>query len=311
VASLPCHESDCEVKTTAFGYPDKSITLFACNKNSLIVSRDTIWMNIIVNKKIALRNIYYDFDKWDILPDAALELDQLIALMKANPTMKVELSSHTDDRGTEPYNLRLSQLRAKSAVDYIVSKGIDQSRIKGTGYGKTQLIHKAAPGKKCTPEENRENRRTEILIPGFLRGEPVKQKKGDYSNGKPNAAKDYSSFKEHGSILENAPKSGNLLKENKVKEIEKATAEPNIVKVPKVEKTTVVKTPYTGTFKYYLVLRSFKTEQKASEFVQQLKSDGYDARLCSNSEPFRVGIGYSRFSEVKAELKINIKVHGF
>ena len=120
--------------------------------------------------------------------------------------MKVELGSHTDDRGSAEYNLKLSNLRAKSAIDYIVSKGIDKSRIKGKGYGKTQLIHKGIGGKKCTPEENRENRRTEVIIPGFLRGEPVKQEKGDYSNGRPNASKDYSSFKEHGSLDEKISK---------------------------------------------------------------------------------------------------------
>ena len=289
VASLPCHESECAVKAVAFGYPDKSITLSACNKNSLIVTRDTIWMNIIVNKKIALRNIYYDFDKWDILTDAAVELDQLVSLMKENPTMKVELSSHTDDRGTEPYNLRLSQLRARSAVDYIVLKGIDQSRIKGTGYGKTQLIHKGIGGKKCTPEENRENRRTEIFIPGFLRGEHVKQNKGDYSNGKPNAGKDYSSFKEHGSIIEDTPKTGNL---------------PKIEKSPKAENAATLNIQDTGIIKFYLVLGSFQDESKALIFIEQLKSKGYKPTLCSDSAPFRVGIGYTRFREVKAELEI-------
>jgi len=92
----------------------------------------------------------------------------------------------------------LSQLRAQSAVDYIVSKGIDKTRIAGKGYGKSQLINKC--NKKCTPAQHRENRRTEIYIPGFIRGEPVKQDKGDYSNGKSDHTKDYCSKKEHGSI---------------------------------------------------------------------------------------------------------------
>ena len=140
----------------------------------------------MVNEKILLRNIYYDFDKWDILPESATQLDQLVGLMKQNSEMKVELGSHTDERGSVPYNIRLSQRRAESAVNYIVSKGIDQSKIKAIGYGKSQLIYKSTPDHKCTPTEHRENRRTEIFIPGFLRGEHVKQVKGDYLNGKIN-----------------------------------------------------------------------------------------------------------------------------
>lgn len=173
--------------------------------NEQVSLSDTIWMDILVNQKIALKNIYYDFDKWDILPESAKELDKLVALMQENPGMKVELGSHTDDRGTEPYNLKLSQSRAKSAVEYIVSKGITKSRIKGTGYGKSQLIHKGVGGKKCTPEQNRENRRTEIFIPGFIRGDAVKQETGDFSEGKPGTSKESASPKISGTVNDNTP----------------------------------------------------------------------------------------------------------
>ena len=177
-------DSICDVKVSAFGYKDnsKSIHLVAPAHGSVL--RDTIFLDMIVNEKIVLRNIYYDFDKWDILPESGAELDRLVALMKENPEMKVELGSHTDERGTVPYNNRLSQKRAESAVNYIVSKGIDPSKIKAIGYGKSQLIHMSSATHKCTPEEHRENRRTEIFIPGFIRGEPVKQEKGDFSNGR-------------------------------------------------------------------------------------------------------------------------------
>jgi len=175
----------CDVKAAAFGYRDnhKLIKIRAPKQGTVL--RDTIFLDLMVNEKIVLRNIYYDFDKWDILAESSVELDRLVELMKENPEMKVELSSHTDERGSVPYNLNLSQKRAQSAVNYIVSKGIDPSRIKAIGYGKSQLIYKSTPEHKCTPAEHRENRRTEIYIPGFLRGEPVKQQKGDYSNGSP------------------------------------------------------------------------------------------------------------------------------
>ena len=113
-----------------------------------------------LNKTFVLENIYYDLDKFNIRPDAAEELDKLVTILKDNPTLKIELSSHTDVRAPDAYNMRLSQNRAKSAVDYIVSKGVDASRLVAKGYGETQLIVKNAK----TEEEHQRNRRTEFKI---------------------------------------------------------------------------------------------------------------------------------------------------
>ena len=117
-----------------------------------------------VGEKFVLENIYYDFDKHNIRPDAALILDKLVATMRNNPTLKIELSSHTDSRGSDSYNMKLSQKRAQSAVDYIVSKGIDRDRMVAKGYGETRLVNKCANGVKCTPEEHQANRRTEVEV---------------------------------------------------------------------------------------------------------------------------------------------------
>jgi len=92
----------------------------------------TLW------KPIVLRNILYDFDKYDIRPDAKPELDKLVKIMNDNPKINVELSSHTDIRGKYDYNMVLSQRRAESAVNYIVTKGINKSRITAKGYGWTK-----------------------------------------------------------------------------------------------------------------------------------------------------------------------------
>lgn len=117
-----------------------------------------------VGEKFVLENIYYDFDKHNIRPDAALILDKLVATMRNNPTLKIELSSHTDSRGSDSYNMKLSQKRAQSAVDYIVSKGIDRERMVAKGYGETRLVNQCANGVKCTPEEHQANRRTEVEV---------------------------------------------------------------------------------------------------------------------------------------------------
>jgi peptidoglycan-associated lipoprotein len=119
---------------------------------------------IVVNKAIKLENIYYDFDKWNIRPDAAVELDKLVKIMADNPTIWIELGSHTDSRGKDGYNLNLSQKRAESAVDYIISRGIDKNRITAKGYGETQLLNKCSNGVACSEEAHQLNRRTEFKI---------------------------------------------------------------------------------------------------------------------------------------------------
>lgn len=117
-----------------------------------------------VGEKFVLENIYYDFDKYNIRPDAALILDKLVTTMRNNPTLKIELSSHTDSRGAKAYNQKLSQKRAQSAVDYIVGKGIERERLMAKGYGESRLINRCADGVKCTPEEHQANRRTEVEV---------------------------------------------------------------------------------------------------------------------------------------------------
>ena len=114
----------------------------------------------LLNKTFVLENIYYDLNKYNIRADAAPELDKIVVILKDNPTLKLELSSHTDIRDTDSYNLRLSQNRAKAAVDYIVSQGISADRLVAKGYGETQLVVKNAK----TEEEHQRNRRTEIKI---------------------------------------------------------------------------------------------------------------------------------------------------
>ncbi|MBD2699757.1 PD40 domain-containing protein [Spirosoma sp. BT702] len=113
-----------------------------------------------LNKTFVLENIYYDLDKYNIRPDAALELDKLVAILQDNPTLKIELGSHTDTRASDAYNQKLSQNRAKSAVEYIVSKGIAAERMTYKGYGESVLIVKSAK----TEEEHQRNRRTEFKI---------------------------------------------------------------------------------------------------------------------------------------------------
>ena len=115
-------------------------------------------------KQIALEDLFYDLNKWNIRPDAALVLDKLAKILTENPEVRIEIGSHTDSRGSAESNMILSQRRSESVMAYLVKKGIAPSRLVARGYGESQLINKCADGVDCTEEEHQENRRTVIEI---------------------------------------------------------------------------------------------------------------------------------------------------
>lgn len=119
---------------------------------------------IVIDKPIVLENIYYDFDKWNIREDAAKELNKLVKLLKDNPTIHIEMGSHTDCRGTDKYNLVLSDKRASAAVRYLIFKGIEPERLTWQGYGELKPVNRCVNGVKCTEEEHQQNRRTEFKV---------------------------------------------------------------------------------------------------------------------------------------------------
>ena len=132
---------------------------------------DTLHVNmqlttVKIGQAIAINNIYYDYDKWDIRLDAALELDKLIKIFTDNPNMSFELGSHTDSRGGDLYNLVLSDARAISAVNYLIRHGVDPMRIVDKGYGEEVLVNSCGSGVKCTEEDHQANRRTEFKVTG-------------------------------------------------------------------------------------------------------------------------------------------------
>ncbi len=115
---------------------------------------------IILARAIEVKDIFYDYNKYDIRPDAAIRLDTLVQTLVDNPKISIELSSHTDSRGKDAYNMKLSQQRAEAAVAYIVSKGVDKARITAKGYGETRPVVLNAK----TEEEYQRNRRTEFKV---------------------------------------------------------------------------------------------------------------------------------------------------
>lgn len=113
---------------------------------------------------VKLKNIYYNFDKWNIRPDASVELNKVVSFMNNMPNISIELRSHTDSRGKAIYNKWLSQKRAESAVGYLVKKGVGTSRLTAVGLGETELLNRCADGVKCTSTQHQLNRRTEFKV---------------------------------------------------------------------------------------------------------------------------------------------------
>lgn len=114
-----------------------------------------------------LKFIYYDLDQFFIRDDAKLELDKIVAFMKENPGVVIQLKAHTDSRGTKEYNQTLSSKRAQAAVDYIVSREIDRKRLTAIGLGETNPVNECIDGVTCSEEKHQLNRRTEFVITGY------------------------------------------------------------------------------------------------------------------------------------------------
>lgn len=115
-------------------------------------------------KSFNIELIYFDLDKSNIREDAAIDLAKIVEVLKQNPSIKIEIRSHTDSRNSDEYNLRLSQLRAKSSMDWIIQQGIDPTRLTGKGYGEIELVNKCSDGVICSEEEHSLNRRTQFVI---------------------------------------------------------------------------------------------------------------------------------------------------
>jgi outer membrane protein OmpA-like peptidoglycan-associated protein len=189
---------------------------------------------------IELPNIYYNFNDATLRPDARKDLDLVVALLRQQPTVAVELRSHTDSRGTNEYNQDLSQRRANGVVEYLVTAGIPRNRLVPVGLGESELRNNCRDGSNCTEQEHGRNRRTEVrMVTGIDGGAMV------YVDGKASSA---TSIDPSANV--NVPPSGT-------------------VKVSNAENDT-----------YYVVSGSFLMEERATAQLARFKSKGYtDAEI--------------------------------
>lgn len=137
-------------------------------KTSLPIALDPETCKVTIGddlgKCFKIKMIYFDLDKSNIRTEAALDLEKILVVLNENPTMKLDIRSHTDSRASFKYNEALSDRRAKSTIQWLVKNGIAQNRLTGKGYGETQLVNKCADDVPCTEAEHQENRRSEFII---------------------------------------------------------------------------------------------------------------------------------------------------
>ena len=139
--------------------PGKTIKKILLDKKKIVIKK-----NDDLFKVLSLDPIYFDFDKDAIRSDAAIELAKIVAVMNENPNMIIDIRAFTDSRGNDEYNLNLSQRRAKSTAEWIVSQGIASDRVSYKGFGETLLLNHCANGVSCTDAEHELNRRSEFIV---------------------------------------------------------------------------------------------------------------------------------------------------
>tara|TARA_Y200000002_G_scaffold170293_1_gene140499 strand:+ start:940 stop:2907 length:1968 start_codon:yes stop_codon:yes gene_type:complete len=156
-------EDEIQLLVSKEGYESKmiDIKLLDIDPPLLKIKLDSI-EELIVEEKIVLNPIYFEFDKANITNQAAFELDKLVSIMKKYPKMIIRAESHTDSRGPASYNKLLSERRAKSTAQYVISKGIDENRISGFGMGEEDPEIDCVSG--CSKDEHAKNRRSEFII---------------------------------------------------------------------------------------------------------------------------------------------------
>ena len=152
-----------EVRVSHANYIDSKTSFSSVTKDKVMAS--TIGLNKIeVGAVLAIKDLNYDYNKWNIKPESKVELNKVVAFLKENPNVKIELSSHTDSRGLAEFNLNLSKKRNQSCTDYLVSKGVKKDRVIGKWYGESMLLNKCADSVKCSEGEHWKNRRTTIVV---------------------------------------------------------------------------------------------------------------------------------------------------
>ena len=162
-------EVDCNKTYTIVGnkpdYKENKKAITTTFDNEKVNTIDLSLIPIIIDNQIVINPIFFDFDKSNIRTDAKYELENIVDVLRKHPNMVIKIESHSDSRGRDKYNLKLSDRRAKSTRDYVISRGVKAERVvSAIGFGETQLLNKCANRVRCTEEEHQINRRSYFYI---------------------------------------------------------------------------------------------------------------------------------------------------
>jgi len=162
-------EVDCNKEYTILGskpdYKNDLKALTPNNEHNYHHKVDLELIPLIKDNQIVINPIFFDFDKWNIRTDAQYELEHIVTVMNGHPNMIIKIESHTDSRGNDRYNMKLSDRRAKSTRDYLISRNIAAERIESAiGYGESQLLNACSNGVKCSKAQHQKNRRSYFYI---------------------------------------------------------------------------------------------------------------------------------------------------
>jgi outer membrane protein OmpA-like peptidoglycan-associated protein len=163
------YEVECNKSYSILGskpdYKDDLKHMVAGSENNFKHNVDLNLVPLLDDNQIVINPIFFDFDKWNIRTDAKYELENIVSVMRDYPNMVIKIESHTDSRGSDRYNMKLSDRRAKSTRDYLLSRNIAPERIESAiGYGESQLLNECSNGVKCSKEKHQKNRRSYFYI---------------------------------------------------------------------------------------------------------------------------------------------------
>ena len=161
------------------GYFNNNVQFFVERKPDNDTMRVDVYIKKIPIGPLVIKNIYYDFDKATVRPESYPALDSLTQVLKDNPSITVQIRSHTDSKGDDAYNERLSQGRAQSVVDYLATKGIEKERLEAKGMGEIEPIAPNEINGKDNPEGRQLNRRTDFKITGTIPGKEIIYQQGE------------------------------------------------------------------------------------------------------------------------------------
>ncbi len=162
-------DEDYRIIASATGYNIEDSYIIAnkeVNQLDFVLSKNIfeIKEGLDLTEVLNIQNIHFEYGKSKISKTSEVELQKVVSALKLNPTLRIEIKSYADSRGTDEFNLKLSKMRAKATVNYIIRNGISISRVKGSGFGEKFLLNDCGDGKNCDENEHQKNRRSEFLI---------------------------------------------------------------------------------------------------------------------------------------------------